>query len=118
MIYANDLECTLIGEIFHNPKIMHECVQYLVPDSFYKPSCRRVYSECYVLYSEGKPIDPLTVVNRMGPEKEEYKVFILDCYKSVISTSNYLQHIMLILPVCPVFHIHTSVIVIECIIQV
>ena len=96
MIYANDLECTLIGEIFHNPKIMHECVQYLVPDSFYKPSCRRVYSECYVLYSEGKPIDPLTVVNRMGPEKEEYKVFILDCYKSVISTSNYLQHIMLI----------------------
>lgn len=96
MIYANDLECTLIGEIFQNPKIMHECVQYLVPDSFYKPSCRRVFSECYALYSEGKPIDPLTVVNRMGPAKEEYKVFILDCYKSVISTSNYLQHIMLV----------------------
>lgn len=96
MIYANDLECTLIGEIFQNPKIMHECVQYLLPDSFYEPSCRRVYSECYALYSEGKLIDPLTVVNRMGSAKEEYKVFILDCYKSVISTSNYLQHIMLV----------------------
>ena len=96
MIYAKDLECTLIGEIFHKPEIMHECVQHLLPVSFYEPSCRRVFGVCYELYSEGKAIDPLTVVNCMGTAKEEYKIFILDCYKSVISTSNYLQHIMLV----------------------
>lgn len=96
MIYADDLECTLIGEIIQKPEIMNECVQYLVADSFHEPSCKRVFAECTALYSVGQPIDPLTVVNRMGSAKEEYKVFILNCCKSVISTSNYLKHIMLI----------------------
>ena len=96
MIYSDELECTLIGEIIHNPEIMNECVQYLVADSFYEQSCKRVFRECFALYSSGQPIDPLTIVNRMGSEKEEYKVFILNCFRSVISTSNYLKHIMLI----------------------
>lgn len=96
MAYITELECTLIGEIFQNPKIMHECVQYLTPDMFSDPQCRRVFKECYDLYSEGKEIDPLTVVSKMGNEKEEYKIFTLECYHRVISSSNYLQHIMLI----------------------
>ena len=96
MNYVNDLESALIGEIFHNPQIMHECVQQLTPDMFYDLRCRRVFRECFNLYSEGKEIDPLTVVCTMGNEKDEYKAFILNCYNGVISLTNYLQHIILI----------------------
>ncbi len=96
MAYITELECTLTGELFQKPEIMHECVQYLTPDMFSDPRCRRVFKECYSLYSDGKEIDPLTVVCRMGSEKEEYKKFILDCYNGVISSASYLQHIMMI----------------------
>ena len=96
MAYKDELECTLIGEIFQNPKIMNECIQFLTADSFSNLNCRRVFSECCSLFSQGKSIDPLTVVNKMNNEKDEYKEFILDCYKNVISSANYLAHIMLV----------------------
>lgn len=91
-----ELEFTLIGEILAKPEIMAECAQYLTPKSFANLNARRVYDECLKLFTQGKTIDPLTVVSAMGNEKDEYKVFMLDCYRLVISMSAYASHIRLI----------------------
>lgn len=96
MKFDTDVEYVLIGEIIAKPEIMAECVLYLTADSFSSPDAGRVYSECVKLYSAGKAIDPLSIVAAMGQEKDEYKEFILSCYKSVVSVSAYQQHIELV----------------------
>lgn len=92
----DEVECTLIGEILLQPEIMTECVLWLTPGSFANPDAKRVYSECLKLFSQGNTIDPLTVVSAMEHEKDEYKTFMLDCRKLVVSTAGYASHIQLI----------------------
>lgn len=84
-------ECCLIGDIIADPqKVMPEATLRLIPDDFFTPEYRSIYSTCLKLYREDRQIDPVTVCAPLG---KEYRKIVYDAYRTTISTANYAAHI-------------------------
>lgn len=91
-----DTEYALIGEILKQPEIMAECMTELSADDFFDSSLGRIYSVCASLWTEGKTIDPLTVLYELGGDKGAYKELLYNCYQSGAIVCDYKAHIRMI----------------------
>lgn len=84
-------ECCLIGDIISDPqRVMPEAALRLIPDDFFTPEYRSIYSACLKLYREDRQIDPVTVC---APLDREYRKIVYDAYQATVSTANYAAHI-------------------------
>ena len=65
---ALDLEEAVLGALLLEKEAVNDVIDILQPDSFYKDSHQKIYSAIRDLFSESKPIDLLTVTDKLRIE--------------------------------------------------
>ena len=87
-----DAEEAILGAILVNPNCMNKIVEYIKPDSFYKPAHRYVYEAMLELYNGKDTIDIVTVSDVLNiNQKLELvggRAFINDLSYKTITTTN------------------------------
>lgn len=64
-LFSEDAESSVIGGVLLHPKVWHEVAAALQPDDFYHPALRAIYEAMAELERESRPLDALTVAERM-----------------------------------------------------
>lgn len=87
-----DAEEAVLGAILVNPMSLGRVVEFLKPESFYKPSHRVIYEAVLELFRKNEPIDIVTVSEHLR-NKEELDVaggrsYINDLALNVVTTAN------------------------------
>ncbi len=95
-----DAERSVLGSMFLDPKAVFIAIERLAPGDFYARRNRVIFEVMRELSEAGKPIDTVTVVDRLerkgqleGPDDT---VYIADLASSVPSASNILHYIDII----------------------
>jgi len=63
--WDGDMEKALLGAIILKPEVMHDVAVTVYPESFYTPNHQEIFKAILTLFSEGRPIDTLTVVTKL-----------------------------------------------------
>lgn len=63
--HSLEAEESVIGGILVHQRKLGDVVQFLVPDDFYHPALRAIYEAMLELVADSKPVDSLTVVEKM-----------------------------------------------------
>ena len=87
-----DAEEAVLGAILVNPMSLGRIVEYLKPESFYKPAHKIIYEAVLDLFRKNEPIDIVTVSEYLR-DKEELenaggRSYINDLAMNVITTAN------------------------------
>jgi replicative DNA helicase len=95
-----DAERSVLGSMFLDPKAVFIAIERLAPGDFYAKRNRAIFEVMRELSEAGKPIDTVTVVDRLerkgqleGPDDT---IYIADLASSVPSASNILHYIDII----------------------
>lgn len=87
-----DAEEAILGAILVSPACMNRVVEYLRPESFYKPAHRYVYDAMLQLYNGGANIDIVSVSDTLNMDQKLELVggraFINDLSYKTITTTN------------------------------
>lgn len=65
MPHSKDAEYTIIGNLILRNGLVSEAVEWLKPEDFYVPSCRKIYEAILALFERGSPIDPLLIAEEL-----------------------------------------------------
>lgn len=88
------LENVIIGSLLIDRNVSDIVFSNLIPDDFYLPANNLIFNSCLRLYTNGKPIDMVTVIQDMKENKEpDYISHIMQTTKNVVSTANIDFHI-------------------------
>ncbi len=87
-----DAEEAVIGAILVNPMSLGRIVEFLKPESFYKPAHKIIYEAVLELFRKNEPIDIVTVSEHLR-NKEELeaaggRAYINDLALNVVTTAN------------------------------
>ena len=87
-----EAEEAVLGAILVNPISIGKVVEFLKPESFYKPSHKTIYEAILELYKKNEPIDIVTVSEHLR-NKEELenaggRAYINDLALNVVTTAN------------------------------
>ncbi len=87
-----DAEEAVIGAILVNPMSLGRIVEFLKPESFYKPAHKIIYEAVLELFKKNEPIDIVTVSEHLR-NKEELeaaggRAYINDLALNVVTTAN------------------------------
>ena len=92
-----DAEKSILGSMFLDPKAVFIAIERLTPEDFYAKRNQIVFEAMSELAEVGKPIDTVTVVDRLERkgllENDDDMVYIADLAGSVPSASNILYYI-------------------------
>ena len=98
---ATDLEEAVLGAVMLEKDAMSRVAEKLSPSSFYKDSNRCIFEACLNLYSEGKPIDLLTVTSELRKlgklESAGGAFYVTELTSKVSSAANLEYHSTIIL---------------------
>ncbi len=87
-----EAEEAVLGAILVNPESIGKVVEYLRPESFYKPAHKLIYSAALDLYRNSEPIDIVTVSehlrNKDELENAGGRAYINDLALNVVTTGN------------------------------
>lgn len=87
-----EAEEAVLGAILSNPNSIGRVIEYLTPESFYKPSHKSIYMAALELYKHNNPIDIVTVSellrNKDELEKSGGRAYINDLALNVATTAN------------------------------
>lgn len=64
-----EAEKYVLGGIMRDPEVLDEVIEVLKPEDFYLPVHRRIFQAIETLYRRGEPVDYITVLNEIGPER-------------------------------------------------
>ena len=67
--YSEEAEVAVVGAILIAPTCLDSLAELLTADDFYHQRAREIYKTCLYLYSQGKPIDLITVVEGLRNRK-------------------------------------------------
>ena len=92
-----DAEQAVLGGGFIRPNLLHSLTEILTEDDFYHPSHRMIYAAALDLYRENKPVDLVSVNDRLksrgGLEKVGGSVYLAELQESsLISAANAEYH--------------------------
>jgi len=73
-------ETGLIGSIIINGNYMSKVIDIVTPDDFYNVHCKAAYIAALELYSTGKTVDPLTIIEEMtnNDNDESIRLWVRD----------------------------------------
>jgi replicative DNA helicase len=95
-----DAERSVLGSMFLDPKAVFIAIERLAPGDFYAKRNRLIFEVMRELSEAGKPIDTVTVVDRLERkgqlESVDDTIYIADLAASVPSASNILHYIDII----------------------
>lgn len=67
---AVDFEEIVLGTIMQYPQALHEVIDILTPEVFYKSSHQLIYESIQGLFSDNKPVDLSTVMHQLKKSKQ------------------------------------------------
>ncbi|MBI1975657.1 MAG: replicative DNA helicase [Candidatus Vogelbacteria bacterium] len=65
-----DAERALLGSVMLSPRMVHDIIDIVGPDSFYAEKHRMIYAAMFDLFSRGEPIDLISLSNRLREKKQ------------------------------------------------
>lgn len=80
-------QAAVLGSLLISPELTGEVLTKVGPQDFLDPTCRRVFEAIRALFSAGKPIDPVTVRDKLGPPEGEDWSKALMYYMDVTPTA-------------------------------
>ncbi len=87
-----EAEEAVLGAVLVNPVSIGRVVEFLKPDSFYKPAHKLIYEAVLELYNKNEPVDIVTVSeflrNNENLEKAGGRAYINDLALNVVTTAN------------------------------
>lgn len=87
-----EAEEAVLGAILVNPVSLGRIVEYIKPESFYKPAHRLIYETMLELFKKNEPIDIVTVSESLRNEEKLEdaggRAYINDLALSVVTTAN------------------------------
>ena len=93
-----DAERSVLGSIFLDPKSVFLAIEHLSPQDFYARRNQLIFEAMCALSEAGKPIDTVTVVNRMerdgqldGADDTVYIADLAGCVPSASSIAHYID---------------------------
>ena len=89
---SNDSEKAVLGAIMLRPEALHEIIDIITPDAFYADRHRLIFSTMLELHNQGKPIDVLSLSNRLQErgklEQASGKSYLAELTESVPASQN------------------------------
>lgn len=93
---AIELEEAIIGAVMIERDAIHEVIDILKPESFYKESHQKIFEAIMELHARMEPIDLYTVGNRLGAKKQLEEIggaiYLADLTEKVGSASHIVSH--------------------------
>ncbi len=87
-----EAEEAVLGAVLVNPSSLGKIVDYIRPESFYKPAHKVIFEAAYELFKKGEPVDIVTVSeflrNEDKLEKAGGRSYINDLALNVVTTAN------------------------------
>ena len=87
-----EAEEAVLGAVLVNPSSLGKIVDYIRPESFYKPAHKVIFEAAYELFKKGEPVDIVTVSeflrNEDKLEKAGGRSYIIDLALNVVTTAN------------------------------
>ena len=80
-------QAAVLGSLLISPELTGEVLTKVGPQDFLDPTCRRVFEAIRALFSAGKPIDPVTVRDKLGPPEGDDWSKALMYYMDVTPTA-------------------------------
>jgi replicative DNA helicase len=74
-------ETGLIGSIIINGEYMAKVMDIVAPDDFYNHHCKAAYAAALEIYTTGRTVDPLTIIeelNKSGDSREDLSLWVRD----------------------------------------
>ena len=72
--HSDDVERSVLGAFLIDREAIIEVAEFLRPEHFYDESHRRIYRSALDLYESGKPIDLVTISERLRQQKNLAKI--------------------------------------------
>ncbi len=89
---ANESERAVLGAVMIRPEAMYEILDIIRPESFYAERHRKIYDTMLELHTQGKPIDILSLSNRLKErgmlEQVGGKSYLAELTEQVPSSAN------------------------------
>ena len=87
-----EAEEAVLGAVLVNPSSIGKIIDYIRPESFYKPAHKVIFEAVYELFSKGEPVDIVTVSEFLRSEDKLEKAggrsYINDLALNVVTTAN------------------------------
>jgi len=94
--HSTEAERTVIGALLLDPEAIIRVSDFLVPDDFYDPTYRQIFSAMYDLYLNHDPIDFVTVSNALAGHEKLQKIggtaFLAELARDVPTSSHVYQY--------------------------
>lgn len=95
-----EAEASVLSALMLSPDAVEEVISRLKPQDFYRPANRKVYEAIIDLSMRGKPIDALSVADRLAAKSELSeiggKAYLVDLSSNTLSMVNWLHHVEII----------------------
>lgn len=82
--YDLDAERAVVGAMMLDAEAIKEAIQYLVPDDFYDRRYGEIYLAIKQLYKEGKPVDQLTLQDRLKSNGAPPEIVSVDYLRDLL----------------------------------
>lgn len=96
MPYSMESEQAVLGCLLKDPECISEVVLHVSPEEFYIPQNREIYSIIYMMFTQGRTIDPLLVLDEVvkngifnDAEGKNYLAELADSVPSVANVAKY-----------------------------
>lgn len=90
-----EAEISVLGSLMIDKEAVNEVIDILSPEDFYHPAHQKIYEAIMDLFEKGKPIDVLTVSNKIKDKGDEDKVGGMDYLSDLmeqVPTSAHVKH--------------------------
>ena len=93
MPYHLEAEQSVLGAVLADPDCLSRVLEYVKPESFYRPQHAALFAIFVRMFASGQPIDVITVLEQVKmdevfPSEQEAKVYLAQLVQVVPSTAN------------------------------
>lgn len=97
---AIEVEQAVLGALMIDPEAVNAAIDVLRPEYFYKPEHRVIYNAVFTLFNASKPIDIMTVANRLK-ETAELEIaggayYVASLTNKVASSAHIEEHVKIV----------------------
>ena len=84
--HSAEAEQSVIGAILLDSEAIITASEILLPEDFYNPQFKALYSSMLSLYQEGRPIDPVTLQNKLREQEVPEDLYRIEFISQILSS--------------------------------
>ena len=84
--HSAEAEQSVIGAILLDSEAIITASEILLPEDFYNPQFKALYSSMLSLYQEGRPIDPITLENKLREQEVPEDLYRIEFISQILSS--------------------------------